>query len=139
MRCVAIAIVAAGVFAFRDAIFGAPVDVREVVRGDIVQTVVASGRVMTPQRVSVGAVITERVARIPVDEGQSVHGGDVLIVLDDRDERAAVAQAQAAVEQARGEAPSDARSRPARSGAGAGSGGGQPAARAPAIRARIRT
>ncbi len=97
---VAIAIVAAGVFAFRDTIFGAPVDVREVVRSGIVQTVVASGRVMTPLRVSVGAVITERIARIPVDEGQSVHGGDVLILLDDRDERAAVAQAQAAVEQA---------------------------------------
>ena len=87
-------------FVFRDAIFGAPVDVHEVVRGDLVQTVVASGRVITPQRVSIGAVITERVARIPVGEGQAVRQGDVLIQLDDRDERAALAQAQAAVEQA---------------------------------------
>jgi HlyD family secretion protein len=96
----ALAAVAALVFVFRDPIFGTPVEVREVARSDIVQTVVASGRVMTPLRVSVGAVITERVARIPVDEGQAVHRGDVLIVLDDRDERAAVAQAQAAIEQA---------------------------------------
>ncbi len=96
----ALAAVAAAAFAFRDAIFGAPADIHEVVRSDIVQTVVASGRVTTPLRVSVGAVITERVARIPVDEGQSVRSGDVLIVLDDRDERAALAQAQAAVEQA---------------------------------------
>jgi HlyD family secretion protein len=96
----AIAALAIAAFLFRDAIFGAPADIHEAVRGDIVQTVVASGRVMTPLRVSVGAVITERVVRIPVDEGQSVHSGDVLIVLDDRDERAAVAQAQAAVEQA---------------------------------------
>jgi HlyD family secretion protein len=87
-------------FVFRNLIFGAPVEVREVTRGEIVQTVVASGRVMTPLRVSVSAVITERVARIPVDEGQSVPRGSVLIALDDRDERAAVAQAQATVEQA---------------------------------------
>ena len=87
-------------FVFRNLIFGAPVEVREVTRGEIVQTVVASGRVMTPLRISVGAVITERVVRIPVEEGQSVRAGDLLIVLDDRDERAAVAQAQATVEQA---------------------------------------
>ena len=96
----ALVALAAAAYVFRDPIFGAPVDVFEVVRGDIVQTVVASGRVMTPQRVSVGAVITERVARIPVEEGQTVRQGDVLIELDDRDERAAFAQAQAAVAQA---------------------------------------
>ena len=96
----AFATVAVAALAFRDAIFGAPADVHEAIRSDIMQTVVASGRVMTPLRVSVGAVITERVARIPVDEGQSVRTGDVLIALDDRDERAAVAQAQAAVAQA---------------------------------------
>ena len=55
---------------------------------------------MTPQRVSIGAVITERVARIPVDEGQTVRRGDVLIELDDTDERAALAQAEASVAQA---------------------------------------
>jgi len=93
------ALVALG-FVFRNLILGTPVEVSEVARGDIVQTVVASGRVMTPLRVSVGAVITERVMRIPVDEGQSVRSGEELIVLDDRDERAAVAQAQATVEQA---------------------------------------
>jgi HlyD family secretion protein len=55
---------------------------------------------MTPQRVAVGAVITGRVERIPVQEGQSVRRGDILVALDDRDERAAVAQARAAVAQA---------------------------------------
>ena len=94
-----LAALAALAFVFRNQILGVPVEVEEVVRGEIVQTVVASGRVMTPLRVSVGAVITERVARIPVDEGQSVRSGDVLILLDDRDERAAVTQAQASVEQ----------------------------------------
>jgi HlyD family secretion protein len=90
----------AAAYVFRDAIIGAPVEVFEVAAGDIVQTVVASGRVATPQRVSVGAVLTERVARIPVEEGQTVRRGDVLIELDDRDERAAYAQAEASVAQA---------------------------------------
>jgi len=87
-------------FAARNLIFGTPVEAYEATRGDLVQTVVASGRIMTPQRVSIGAVITERVARIPVEEGQSVRRGDVLIKLDDTDERAALAQAQAGVAQA---------------------------------------
>ena len=87
-------------YAARDFILGAPVETHEALRSDLVQTVVASGRVITPQRVSVGAEITGRVARVPVEEGQSVHRGDVLIALNDKDERAAVAQARAAVAQA---------------------------------------
>ncbi len=87
-------------FAARNLIFGRPAPTYTAVRGDLMQTVVASGRIITPQRVSIGATITERVARIPVDEGQSVKRGDVLIELDDSDERAAVAQAQAAMSQA---------------------------------------
>lgn len=95
-----LAAVAVALFVFRDAILGAPVEVHELTRGDLVQTVVASGRVTTPQRVAVGTVIVERVAKIPVQEGQTVRQGEALIVLDDRDARAAQAQAQAAVEQA---------------------------------------
>ncbi len=89
-----------GGYLYRDAIFGQPVEIATAERGDLVQTVVASGRVMTPQRVSISAVVTERVARIPVEEGQSVKRGDVLLMLDDRDERAAIMQADAAVAQA---------------------------------------
>jgi len=96
---VVIVLAVAGIF-FRDAILGTPVDMAEVVRGDIVQTVVASGRVMTPQRVSVSAVITERVVNVPVEEGQTVKRGAVLLVLDDSDERAAMVQARASVAQA---------------------------------------
>jgi HlyD family secretion protein len=96
----ALAAIAIAAYVFQDAILGLPVDVQEVVRGDLVQTVVASGRVTTPQRVSVGAVVTERVERIPVAEGQTVRRGDALIELDDRDERAAITQAEAAVAQA---------------------------------------
>jgi HlyD family secretion protein len=97
---IAAALLAVAAFALRDEILGTPVEIADVVRGNLVQTVVATGRVTTPQRVSVGAVVTERVVRIPVEEGQRVRRGDVLIALDDRDERAAIAQAQAAVAQA---------------------------------------
>jgi len=98
----ALALVAAGgvAFASRNLILGAPVEAYEAIRGDLVQTVVASGRIITPQRVSIGAVITERVARIPVQEGQRVRRNDVLIELDDKDERAALEQARAALAQA---------------------------------------
>jgi HlyD family secretion protein len=99
---IALALVAAGAAAFfsRDVILGKPVEAYEAIRGDLVQTVVASGRIITPQRLSVGAVVTEHVVRIPVNEGQKVRKGDILIELDDRDERAALEQARASVAQA---------------------------------------
>jgi HlyD family secretion protein len=93
-------LIAIAAFFLRNTLFGPLVDVYEVRRGDLAQTVVATGRVTTPQRVAIGSVVTERVARIPVAEGQSVRRGDVLLVLDDKDERAALAQAEAAVAQA---------------------------------------
>jgi HlyD family secretion protein len=96
----AVAALAAAGFAFHDQIFGPVVETYAVTRSDLVQTVVSSGRVMTPQRVSIGSVITAAVERIPVEEGQHVRSGDVLIVLDGRDTRAALALAQAAVVQA---------------------------------------
>jgi len=95
----ALALAGAG-FLLRNLILGKPVETHQAVRSDLVQTVVASGRIITPQRASVGAVITGRVVRIPVEEGQSVKRGDALIVLDDEDERASVAQARGAVAQA---------------------------------------
>jgi len=87
-------------FVFRNALLGKPVDVYQAVRTDLVQTIVASGRIMTPQRISIGSEVTGRVAGIPVAEGQKVTRGDVLIELQSRDERAALAQAHAAVAQA---------------------------------------
>ena len=91
---------AAVAFLFRNTLLGKPVEVYAAVRTDLVQTIVASGRIMTPRRISVGSAVTGRVERIPVAEGQSVARGEVLIELESRDERAALAQAQAAVAQA---------------------------------------
>ncbi|MFZ6771194.1 efflux RND transporter periplasmic adaptor subunit [Undibacterium sp. SXout7W] len=69
-------------------------------RGELIQTVVASGRIETPARVDIGTQITGRVAAVPVKEGQTVKAGDVLIQLDATDEIAALEQANAAVHQA---------------------------------------
>jgi HlyD family secretion protein len=81
-------------------ILGKPVDAYSATIGELVQTVVASGRVMTPQRITIAAETTGRVNAIPVSEGQMVKRGQLLIQLNDQDERASIAQATAAVSQA---------------------------------------
>ena len=73
-----------------------------VVRAEDVQTsVVASGRVLAPARVDVGATITGRVERVAVREGARVAQGELLVQLEKRELAAAVAQAQAAQARAR--------------------------------------
>lgn len=79
---------------------GARRPVTTVARSDLVQTVVASGRVQTPFRVEIGSQITGTVAAIPVAEGQAVNRGQLLVALDDREARAALDQAQASLAQA---------------------------------------
>jgi HlyD family secretion protein len=79
---------------------GPRIEVARVVRRDVVQAVVASGRVATPYRVDVGAQITGTVAEVPVEQGQSVVAGQTLIVLESSEARAAVRQAEVAVAQA---------------------------------------
>ena len=71
-----------------------------VVQGDLLQSVVASGQVITPARSSIAAEITGRVVSVPVAEGDTVRRGQILVELDQTDERAALAQAQAALAQA---------------------------------------
>nr|WP_245217007.1 efflux RND transporter periplasmic adaptor subunit [Neoroseomonas nitratireducens] len=71
-----------------------------VVRGALVQSVVASGRIATPHRVNIGSQITGTVASVPVTEGQAVALGQVLVTLEDSELRASVEQAEAATAQA---------------------------------------
>jgi HlyD family secretion protein len=80
---------------------GPEVALLQVVQQDFVQSVVASGRVESPHRVSVGAQITGTVARVPVDEGQQVDVDTILIELDASELQAVVTQAQASVALAR--------------------------------------
>ncbi len=79
---------------------GPAVGAYAVQRGDVVQTVVASGRVETPRRVQIGSSVTGTVASIPVNEGQTVKAGQLLVALDATEATAAMDQARFAVAQA---------------------------------------
>jgi HlyD family secretion protein len=67
---------------------------------DFVVTVVASGHVEAPHRVTIGSVVVGTVRRVPVDEGQVVREGQALVELDDTEWRASATQADGAVAQA---------------------------------------
>ncbi len=89
-------------------IWGPVVFAAPIVRADLIQTLVASGHVETPFRVSISSQITGVVAAIPVAEGQQVSAGDTLILLDDSEARSSavlaegqLAQAEARVRQVR--------------------------------------
>ncbi|MBV8032847.1 MAG: efflux RND transporter periplasmic adaptor subunit [Betaproteobacteria bacterium] len=74
---------------------GPKIEVARVARRDVLQTVVASGRVATPYRVDVGSQIVGTVEKIPVEQGDTVKAGQVLIVLESSESRALLAQAEA--------------------------------------------
>lgn len=80
---------------------GPAVSTVAVVRRDIEQHVVASGRVLAPARVNVSALSPGLVVAVGAIEGQHVAAGDLLVQVDDAEARASIAQARAAVEQAR--------------------------------------
>ncbi len=81
-------------------ILGPRVVAESAVRALFLQTVVASGHVEAPFRVNIGSQITAVVASVPVVEGQIMKAGEPLIVLDDRELRATVLQAEGVVAQA---------------------------------------
>ncbi len=100
-------IVAAGIaavvlawFVGRPIILGPVVAVAPIMRADLVQTLVASGHIETPYRVSIGSQITGVVSRIPVSEGQAVQQGDTLLLLDATEARALDVQAGGQLAQA---------------------------------------
>ncbi len=98
---VAVAIAAAiGFWQAARILIGPAVAIDIVHRGDLVQTVVASGHVETPYRVEIGSQITGTVNEVLVDEGQTVAKGQPLIVLDRSELKAALVQAQGALAQA---------------------------------------
>ncbi len=80
-------------------LLGEKIGVLATSRGELRQSVVASGKVRSPQRVELASQITGRVMQIPVREGQTVAAGELLIQLDDAEWRATLAQAQASLTQ----------------------------------------
>jgi HlyD family secretion protein len=74
--------------------------VTRAARRTLAQTLVVSGRVMPPIRVNVGPRTTGIVSRRLVEDGARVRAGQPLLLLDDAEARAVLAQARAAVAQA---------------------------------------
>ncbi|WP_089175590.1 efflux RND transporter periplasmic adaptor subunit [Bosea sp. AS-1] len=97
---VAVIAAAIGVWQVARILIGPAIAVDIVQRGDLVQTVVASGHVETPYRVEIGSQITGTVNEVLVEEGLTVAKGQPLIVLDSSELKAALVQAQGALAQA---------------------------------------
>jgi HlyD family secretion protein len=74
---------------------GVPVDVLPVQPQALIQTLIATGRIMSPARVNIGSVITGRVVRVLVEEGDRVEAGQTLIELESEELAAALRQAEA--------------------------------------------
>lgn len=73
-------------------------EVVEVRQENVVATLAVSGVLEAVERTSISSQIAgARIASIPVDIGDSVAAGDPLIVLDDADVRAQIAQAEAQI------------------------------------------
>jgi HlyD family secretion protein len=81
-------------------LWGPAVAVDQVRRGNLVETVVASGHVETPFRAEIGSQITGTVDDVLVQDGERVNKAQPLIALESRELKAAVVQAQGAVAQA---------------------------------------
>ncbi len=79
---------------------GAAVPTVEAKRGEVVQTVVSTGRVITPARVEIGTMILGTVKSRDVEEGAAVKAGQVLARLRDDEQRAAVEQARGTLAEA---------------------------------------
>jgi len=97
---VGLALVGLAAWLGRDWIIGPQVGTVSLAPTELVRTLVASGRVETPQRVAIGSQVTATVTAVPVAEGQSVTAGQVLVQLEGSEARAALEQARAAVVQA---------------------------------------
>jgi HlyD family secretion protein len=95
----ALVLAAAALIAWRTT-QGARVPTVAAARGEVVQTVVSTGRMITPARVEVGTMVLGTVKSRDVDEGASVKAGQVLARLRDDEQRAALEQARGTLAEA---------------------------------------
>jgi HlyD family secretion protein len=75
---------------------GSLVQVVPVQRQDLLQSVVATGRLNAPARIELAAEVTAAVSAVLVREGDHVKAGQLLLQLSDAEARAALQQARAA-------------------------------------------
>jgi len=79
---------------------GPRVDGYSVVKEELVQTVVVSGKVVLPSGIEIFSKVSGKVADVLVAEGASVSAGQVLLTLEKNDDRGAIEKARAATAQA---------------------------------------
>ena len=94
-----LALCAAVIFAYSQR--GQPVEVTLVTQGEMLQSVVTSGRIVDLARTEVSSQNTARIESIAVREGERVQAGQILVRLRDDEARASLVQAEAAVLEAR--------------------------------------
>ncbi|HLB17128.1 MAG TPA: efflux RND transporter periplasmic adaptor subunit [Burkholderiales bacterium] len=82
------------------AVLGTRVEGAQVARAEIVQTIVSTGRVISPSRMQIGSVVLGNLVAVNVREGNTVKAGQVLARLRDDEARAAVDQARGALREA---------------------------------------
>jgi HlyD family secretion protein len=70
-------------------------------RGPIVQTITAPGQVEPVEEAEIASQIVGRVVAVPIEEGDAVKKGDLLVKLDDIDARARLDSALARIERLR--------------------------------------
>ena len=90
---------AAAIFAYSQR--GQAVEVTLVTQGEMLQSVVTSGRIIDLARTEVASQNTARIESIAVREGDHVQAGQILVRLRDDEARASLVQAEAAVLEAR--------------------------------------
>ena len=83
---------------------GSEVQVVPVKQQDLLQSVVATGRLNAPARIDLAAEVTTAVTAVLVSEGDHVKAGQLLLQLSDAEARAALQQARAAWLEARNRA-----------------------------------
>lgn len=84
------------------ALLGRAVDAVPVVRQDLLETLVVSGRVLARSKASLGSTVTGRVEAVLFEEGDRLAAGQLLVRLDEREAAAALAEARTRLEKARG-------------------------------------
>lgn len=80
---------------------GLPVELGKVERRDIVETVLASGKIQPEVEVKISAEVSGEIVELPVTEGQKVKAGELLVRINPDLFEAAVSRARAAVNSAK--------------------------------------
>jgi HlyD family secretion protein len=79
------------------------VQTEEVRRGEVIETVAATGRVQPQSEVKISANVSGRIERLAVEEGDSVSQGQLLVEIDPMRYQALVRESEAGLRSARAE------------------------------------